>query len=178
MTKQNTDKKIIRLIGICLLGGFLLMLCGCGKKATATGDEAATSGQAEENDAAAVERSSNPEAILAAYRASAEALGLRDESNPDLGAYLYFDEATELLYRLSVHGIDPAMLPAVGTVVKRTNEDGDRMIEATIHADAVIWIEAVSVLPRTPANREAAAEQKIQQLQEAFAKYLREQGKN
>lgn len=173
MAKETADKVIIRVIKLCLLGGFLVLATGCGKEATVAEDGVSPSGQAGERSLAPAEPAS-PETILAAYRASAEALGLRDESNPALGAYLYLDEATELLYRLSFHGIDPSLLPEVGPVIKRTTDDGDRMIEATIHADAVIWIEAVSVLSGTRATQEAATEERIRQLQDAFAKELQE----
>lgn len=165
------NKVMIWTIRLCLLGGFLVFATGCGRQEppSATTTEPTPLRTPPAN---ASETAFTPEEILAAYRASAEALELRDESNPSLGTYLYIDEATELLYRLSVHGIDPALLPEVGTIFKRTTDDGDPMIEATIHADAAIWIEAVSVLSGTRAKQEAATEERIRQLKDAFAKEL------
>jgi len=116
-----------------------------------------------------------PEEIIAAYRASAETFGFRDESDPDKGVYVYLDEATELLYRLSIHQFGTSFLPEVGMLSKRENEDGYLVIESTIHASELIWVEAVSVLSEARAEQVTATETRINELHEAFAKALEEQ---
>lgn len=152
----------------------LFLVAGCGQETGVAADQKSPAARVETTTVTSAENAS-PEDIVAAFRGSADSLGLRDESDPGAGVYLYIDETTELLYRLSVHGIDPAFLPEVGPVLKRITDDGYPMIESTIYADAVIWIEAVSVLSGHRAGLEEATKTRIRQIHDAFARHLQEE---
>jgi len=151
----------------------ILLVAGCGKEPVVEQDEKPPKGE-EVVELAKTVVNLTAEEVVAAFQTSAESLGLRDESDPATGVYLYFDEATELLYRLSVHGSDPSLFPEAGNLTKRTNEEGSLVIESTIHVDELIWVEAVSVLSGTPGDRVAETEKRIIQIQNAFAKALQE----
>lgn len=153
-----------------ILAGFFF--AGCGKDPAVEEEEPLR----EKNgiDEPGVAEHSRPEEIIAAFQASAESLGFRNESDPSTGVYLYFDEATELLYRVSLLQLPTGFLPEVGTLSKRTNEDGFQVIESTIYASELIRVGAVSVLSGDRADRGPATEKRMRQIQKAFAKALRE----
>ena len=157
----------------CIIGAFavLLFAAGCGNEEVVAENEESAPAPSETAGATTADDVS-PEVLIAAYRGSAEALGFRDESDPNARVFLYFDESTELLYRLSFHGIDPAFLPEVGPILKEPTEDGDVRIESTLHKDSVIWIEAVCVIPGDQADQQGVIEDRIRQVQESFAKRL------
>lgn len=159
-----------------ILGAFAVSLfaVGCGKEEVAAEDEKSPPVQSETAGPTTADNVS-PEVLTAAYRASAEALGMRDESDPNAGYFLYFDESTGSLYRLSFHGIDLAFLPEVGPILKETTEDGELRIESTLYKDDLIWIEVIRILDSDELERETAIEERIQQIQETFEKQLREE---
>jgi len=124
---------------------------------------------------AADETGATTEQLIAVYRAAAEELGLRDASDPRSNIYLYFDEQTELLYRLSFHGVDPGLLPETGIVMKRTNEDGLRVVEISLYKNATIWVETICIFPPDE-KREAQTEARMGELREIFDRKLEAHG--
>ncbi len=150
----------------------LFIVGGCGKDAEAPGEATqATSGKAEVKKAKG--KSIDPEVVIAAYQASAASLGLRDESFPEQRLYLHLDEPTEVLYRVTVHGLDRKLLPEVGPIRKRPSGPGLRLIESTIYADETLWVEALSTFADSDPTDGATQEARIQEIHEAFARELK-----